>query len=320
MTSPLTVTIPQRSFDVQARELDSDKQNKIVKEALMGSLLEEDTRSSCSTNLGSQTPTIESLPPFSHDAPLDSLDDANDLDSVLNDTLADGKAELCQVSPRSERSDQFQDVVDKIFETGAASLLDLNFPLAIANPQLEGCPLIGCSAGFTTLCGYEMADIVGFDCGFVTDPAPAPRVFDKTTRSNCQEFCLAAAEGKCFRMPSLELHSWVLGDRPCNELISVQTSARKDGSLFESMLLMSNITLGDFDDEQPYIVILQAQLPGGTPDSNVFRQHLQQLDRNMTTVERILGGEFIICGSMRRQDGDIHSDCDSNMDSDDDSC
>lgn len=34
-------------------------------------------------------------------------------------------------------------------------------PAKSQDPRLQGCPLIGCSSGFGTLCGYTMEDIVG---------------------------------------------------------------------------------------------------------------------------------------------------------------
>jgi len=54
-----------------------------------------------------------------------------------------------------------QESVDRIFGTNSQSLLGLDFSFTIADPYLPDCPLIGCSTGFTKLCGYEIDDIVG---------------------------------------------------------------------------------------------------------------------------------------------------------------
>mmetsp|Transcript_63229 Transcript_63229/g.116615 ORF Transcript_63229/g.116615 Transcript_63229/m.116615 type:complete len:276 (-) Transcript_63229:120-947(-) len=202
-----------------------------------------------------------------------------------------------------EKSDQLQAAVDKIFGAGGDSLLGLNFSFTIADPQIDGCPLIGCSTGFTTLCGYEMPEIVGRNCRFLVDPVPAEEV-DQAMRRRCRDFCLAAKEGKDYRVPPSELDPWLPEDRPANELFAVQKNARKDGTLFNNMFHMRTLGLGDFDEEGQYIIALQSELPGGRSDLALLADHLKQLDKNMAKVEKILAKEFIITGSMRRQDGD----------------
>lgn len=206
-----------------------------------------------------------------------------------------------------DQSDQLQAAVDRIFGTGAASLLGLSFSFTIADPQLEGCPLIGCSSGFTHLCGYEMADIVGRNCRFLVDPVPDELV-DKAMRRRCKDYCLAMKDGADYKVPSDEWEPWLPLDRPHNELFAVQKNARKNGTLFNNMFYMRNFGLGDFDDEKQYIVALQSELPGGKADLAELCKNMQQLDRNMAMVEQILAQEFIISGPMRRQDLDINYD------------
>jgi len=95
----------------------------------------------------------------------------------------------------------------------------------------------------------------------------------------------------------------------------MQMNARKDGTLFNSMFLMRSIGIGDFDDEKCYIIALQTELPGGTTDLAMLCQHLSQLDKNMAKVEKILARDFIISGSMRRQDTEGHdNDIDEDLD------
>mmetsp|Transcript_64125 Transcript_64125/g.121477 ORF Transcript_64125/g.121477 Transcript_64125/m.121477 type:complete len:260 (-) Transcript_64125:2-781(-) len=206
-----------------------------------------------------------------------------------------------------EKSDQLQAAVDKIFGTGGASLLGLRFSFTMADPQLEGCPLIGCSTGFTHLCGYEMAEIVGRNCRFLVDPVP-PEQVDQAMRRRCREFCTAAREGEDYRIPDNEREPWLPEDRPPNELFALQLNARKNGVLFNNMFYMRIFGLGDFDEERTYIVALQSELEGGKADLAQLGLHLKQLDKNMTKVEKILAKEFIISGSMHRQDIDDDDD------------
>lgn len=200
-----------------------------------------------------------------------------------------------------EKSEQLQEAVDKIFGTGCDGLLGLEFSFTIADPLLTDCPLIGCSTGFTTLCGYEMPEIVGRNCKFLVDPVP-PEMVDQAMRSRCRDFCIAAREGKTYRVPPEDRDPWLPEDRPAGELFCVQKNMRKNGELFNNMFYMKTFELGDFDEERLYIVALQSELPGGRADLAQFSRNLNQLDRNMSKVEKILAKEFIITGSMRRQD------------------
>mmetsp|Transcript_104069 Transcript_104069/g.184482 ORF Transcript_104069/g.184482 Transcript_104069/m.184482 type:complete len:262 (-) Transcript_104069:99-884(-) len=202
-----------------------------------------------------------------------------------------------------EKSDLLQSAVDNVFGTLGSSLKGLTFSFTIADPQLDGCPLIGCSTGFTTLCGYEMPEIVGRNCRFLVDPVPVDQQ-DKPMRDRCREFCVAAKEGKDYKLPPHELDPWIPADRPANELFAVQKNARKNGEFFNNMFYMKYLGLGDFDDERLYLVALQSELPGGRADLAQFGANLRQLDKNMAKVEKILAKEFIITGSMRRQDDD----------------
>mmetsp|Transcript_34922 Transcript_34922/g.61365 ORF Transcript_34922/g.61365 Transcript_34922/m.61365 type:complete len:277 (+) Transcript_34922:57-887(+) len=208
-----------------------------------------------------------------------------------------------------EMSDHLQEAVDRIFGTGCESLLGLNFSFTIADPQLEGCPLIGCSTGFTTLCGYEMSEIVGRNCRFLVDPVPADQV-DQAMRRRCRDYCSAIKGGSDYRVPDDEVDPWLPMDRPGNEFWAVQKNARKNGTLFNNMFYMRAFGLGDFDDERQYIVALQSELLGGKADLARLCQHVRQLDKNMARVEKILGREFIMSGPMRRQDLDVADDDD----------
>lgn len=198
---------------------------------------------------------------------------------------------------------EVQAAVDKIFGTGASSrhLLESSFPFAIADASLKGAPLIGCSAGFTNLSGYDMADIVGNSCRFLVDSVLSWEQIHVANGRNCRNLCAAAKEGKEYKMPRQDLDDWLSEDRPANELITVQTNSHKEGTPFNSMWLMRSIGLGDFDDEGSYIIAVQAEIRGGRRDPDVLRKHLQELDKNISLVEKMLAQDFIVYGTMHRQ-------------------
>lgn len=218
--------------------------------------------------------------------------------SICNDKYPKHKTDWTQ-----EKSDQLQAAVDAVFGSGAAALLGLRFSFTMADPQMEGCPLIGCSTGFTQLCGYEMHEIVGRNCRFLVDPVP-PEQVDQAMRRRCRDFCAAAKMGEEYRVPDNERDPWLPEDRPPNELFALQKNARKNGVLFNNMFYMRIFGLGDFDEERTYIVALQSELEGGRADLAQLALHLKQLDKNMSKVEQILAKDFIISGSMHRQDVD----------------
>jgi len=192
-----------------------------------------------------------------------------------------------------------QAAVDRIFSTGGAtSLLDLSFSFAIADAQLKGSPLIGCSAGFTKLCGYEMAEVVGSNCRSLVDPVLSWEQIDGTSGRNCRNLCAAAKEGKEYKMPRQEFEDWLVEERPCNELIAVQTNAHKDGN---SMWLMRIVELGDFDNERSYIIAVQAEIRGARRDPDLLCKNLHELDKNMAQVEKMLAKDFVLSGTMHRQ-------------------
>merc|ERR1719491_945047 len=89
---------------------------------------------------------------------------------------------------------RLQESVDRIFGESSQSLLGLDYSFTIADPYLPDCPLIGCSAGFTKLCGYEIDDIVGQNCRFLVDPVPKDMI-DEKMRRHTKEFCKAVLAG-----------------------------------------------------------------------------------------------------------------------------
>ncbi|CAE7940564.1 PHOT1A, partial [Symbiodinium sp. KB8] len=80
------------------------------------------------------------------------------------------------------KADELQAAVDKVFNPSGESLLGMTFSFTIADPRISGCPLIGCSSGFGTLCGYTMDEIVGRNCRFLVDPVPRDQIDWKMRR------------------------------------------------------------------------------------------------------------------------------------------
>mmetsp|Transcript_4545 Transcript_4545/g.7852 ORF Transcript_4545/g.7852 Transcript_4545/m.7852 type:complete len:323 (+) Transcript_4545:81-1049(+) len=309
---PANDSVWHSSCDSPAFDMESDCHKCIMKHIVNA---DDDDRSSvCSTNIHSKTPTLESLPVLSDDL-LDNedLDDVLEqepvptdklLEEVTDKLLEDESARRNQHVTQSTlgKSEELQAAVDRIFRTGAASLLDVGFSFAIADAQMEGCPLLGCSSALTSLCGYEMADIVGFNCSFLVNPVLSWEQVDQVSRRQCREFCKAAKDGKDYKMTHHELHDeWLPEHRPVNELITVQTSTHKDGSLFNSMFLMRTVRLGDCDDERRYIIALQSEILGRRSDFARLRQHLEELDKSMAVVEKILSQDFVLSSSVGSQ-------------------
>mmetsp|Transcript_62032 Transcript_62032/g.133779 ORF Transcript_62032/g.133779 Transcript_62032/m.133779 type:complete len:320 (+) Transcript_62032:87-1046(+) len=111
------------------------------------------------------------------------------------------------------------------------SIKGMEVSVTLANPALEDCPLIGCSAGFTTITGYSRHEIVGRNCRFLNEGCEmAPDVRTKLRRS--------AIAGE--------------------EFVGVLVNRRKDGSPFQNLLHMTRIKVGN----QSFIVGIQADVTG----------------------------------------------------------
>jgi serine/threonine protein kinase len=202
----------------------------------------------------------------------------------------------------AETAQELQDAVHRIFGTGGKnSLLGLDFSFTIADPYLDGCPLIGCSAGFTNLCGYGLTDIVGKNCRFLVDPVP-PGKTDKVMRNHVRDFCKAVSFGQSYTRPANEYESWMPRDRPSDELLALQVNARKDGSLFNNLFYMKVFNIGsDIGDEKPYIVALQSELPGGKNDLSALAANLTLLDDSMAKVRKEMSTAFFVQCAISRQ-------------------
>jgi len=204
-----------------------------------------------------------------------------------------------------EKADELQAAVDRVFNKGGDSLLGMTFSFTIADPRIEDCPLIGCSAGFGTLCGYTVKEIVGRNCRFLVDPVPKEEI-DWTMRKQAKDFCKCVREGKDYRIPDAEREEWMPMGRAGDELFCFQRNARKDGSLFNNLFYMKVIELSiELGDEMPYIVGLQSELPSGKADLQQLAKNLKVLDHNMSQVISVLAGLFFVSTAMVRDDAGV---------------
>jgi len=194
---------------------------------------------------------------------------------------------------------RLQEAVDRIFGTPANSLLGLEFSFSIADPFLPDCPLIGCSIGFTKLCGYDLPQIVGNNCRFLIDSVPDDRI-DLNMRKHTKEFCKAIREEQPWMPP--DDYAYAPKGRPTDELVAMQTNRRKDGTLFNNLFYMKVFELSsELGEEKPYIVALQTELAEGTRDLTALARNLIKLDANMNKVKAELTSMYFMQCSMSRQ-------------------
>lgn len=199
-----------------------------------------------------------------------------------------------------DTADRLQEAVDRIFGEAGDTLLGLDFSFTIADPFLQDCPLIGCSTGFTKLCGYEVRDIVGRNCRFLVDPVP-PEQIDADMRRHTKDFCLAVKLGEEYTLPPERATPWMSEGRPADELVAMQKNARKDGTLFNNLFFMKVLDLSpELGDEKPYIVGLQSELKDGPQAMAEIHANITELSQRMTKVMALLARFFSVQCSLSR--------------------
>mmetsp|Transcript_38207 Transcript_38207/g.67389 ORF Transcript_38207/g.67389 Transcript_38207/m.67389 type:complete len:600 (+) Transcript_38207:59-1858(+) len=109
------------------------------------------------------------------------------------------------------------------------SVANMKCSLALADPNIYDCPLIGCSDGFEILTGYSKAEIVGRNCRFLN----AGQELDKDIR----EAMRAAIDNG-------------------TEFIGILPNVRKNGEKFRNFLHMTSITVRS----HRYIIGIQADV------------------------------------------------------------
>jgi len=203
-----------------------------------------------------------------------------------------------------QSSMELQKVVDSF---NAEKLNELDFSVTVADPAQPDCPLVACSIGFTELTGYQVHEIVGRNCRFLLNGVP-PTLVDDEIRLRCRAFCKSVNAGKTYDGTSEVLPSGVnkcWHSLPNGELICIQLNARKNGELFRNMFYLREVEM----DDVPYILGLQAEIPEEFEDDEEGLEKLQTLccnawaylDKNMTSVDKVLASQFWYSAPMRRQ-------------------
>jgi len=224
------------------------------------------------------------------------------------DVAAQDDADLCAVrDPHHQlwtkrQADALQESVGRIFGVGGEALMGLAFSFTIADPFVDGCPLIGCSTGFTELTGHTMQDIVGHNCRFLVDPVPSDQI-DQKMRKHVKSFCEEVKSGKGYQIPESEVEPW-MPKCPPDEFLCMQRNARKDGSLFNNMFFLKVFELSvDLGEEKPYIVGLQSELKEGKEALAKLSSNLSLLQTNMEKVKKELSQQFFTQCSLSRYVG-----------------
>jgi len=118
--------------------------------------------------------------------------------------------------------------------------------VTLANPQMDDCPLIGCSNGFTAITGYNRDEIVGRNCRFLNDGCEmAPEVRTRLRRAT------------------------ISGE----EFVGVLMNRRKDGTPFQNLLHLTRIKVGN----QSFIVGVQADVTGKDLDLMMDEGHQAEI-------------------------------------------
>lgn len=164
----------------------------------------------------------------------------------------------------------------------------MDFSFTIADPFLEDWPLIGCSTGFMKLCGYDLDDIVGRNCRFLVDPVPAEES-DKKVQERMTSFCNAVRTGQ-------------ESEEPTKDLICIEKTARKDGTIFNNFIYLKAFFLGGAGNEgRPYVVGLQSELKEGQAGFSKLASQKGELDSKMVNLMSEVSASLALPVSMFRQ-------------------
>jgi len=200
-----------------------------------------------------------------------------------------------------DMADKLQHAMDSLFAKDPETIRDCEFSFTIADPSIEGCPLVGCSTGFSKLCGYEMEEIVGRNCRFLLDSVPLDQV-SEATRNKARAFIAGVADGsKSERNDDVPEWQPPLSRSKGDGIFCAQVNAKRDGTLFNNMFYLKETMLSG----KNYIIGLQIELgspsEGKAPDNDLYTAACRHLDKNMAELERILSKLFWFSSAMRRQ-------------------
>lgn len=218
--------------------------------------------------------------------------------------LIEGKEEA--TSPASPiwtpaQSNAAQKACDEIFGKDG-ELTSLSFSFTLSDPLIEDCPLIGCSSGFSAMCGYQLQEVVGRNCRFLVDPVPR-ELIDQNARVIARDFCTAVARGQKYDVPDSLREPWMPAGHADDGVFCIQTNAKKDGSLFKTFFHLREVHL----DDSLYILGLQTELlfefwQDERPPLDMIRRATQACKANMTAAEKVMARHFWYESSMRRDE------------------
>mmetsp|Transcript_75390 Transcript_75390/g.133472 ORF Transcript_75390/g.133472 Transcript_75390/m.133472 type:complete len:599 (-) Transcript_75390:67-1863(-) len=132
------------------------------------------------------------------------------------------------------------------------SVANMKCSLALADPSLYDCPLIGCSDGFEVLTGYTKAEIVGRNCRFLNQGQELDPDVREAMRASI---------------------------RDGTEFIGILPNVRKNGVKFRNFLHMTTITVRG----HRYIIGIQADVT----DANIDMTNEYHLEDLRAVAERI---------------------------------
>lgn len=127
---------------------------------------------------------------------------------------------------------------------------NIKFSIALADPSLYDCPLIGCSDGFESLTGYAKSEVVGRNCRFLNQDMP----MEPQTR---QALCSAITTGA--------------------EFTGILSNVRKNGERFRNILRLISIAVNG----HRYIIGIQ----GDVTDVDLDLTNASHLDGLQATAE-----------------------------------
>jgi len=201
-------------------------------------------------------------------------------------------------SPSGNLDERLRRVVQKV---ARKELNDLDFPFVLADPSLQNCPLVACSAGFSSLTSYDPSEVIGNGLPFLLQGVPTEQICSQA-ESAMQGLLDHAARGRLYSPDGR--HGVVLDadgkvppgedNFPEGELACIQTLASKSGQFFRCFLHMKQVEL----DDEMFIACLLTPVPAMLP-SNPFG--LTDLGRNMDLAIEVLASKFWLSSPMRRQ-------------------
>jgi len=183
----------------------------------------------------------------------------------------------------SKLSDQLQEIANEASKSDPA-MAKHEWSVAIADPQLEDCPLVAVSRGFEKLTGYGMTDIVGRNCRFLSFGVPE-KLRDATTTQRLKDYTMLACSGDPFSVELAMPPPWA-PESIDGASFFARWNNTKDGKLFLNVFLLRQIWVGD----RTYIVALQTSMPETFKEPS--KEQMQQMNKLFRTLGQSLNAQM----------------------------